>query len=356
MTGMFELRQVERAAALLPELIRLQEHHRARCTAYARILEAIGHPAGLDYDSLAALPWIPVRLFKSLRLSSIPDDEIFRVLTSSGTTGDVSRIFLDRDGASRHSRALGDTIQTVIGPNRLPMLIVDTPAIIRDRSAVSARAAGVLGMMTFGRDHTWVLDPEGRPDPAAIRDFLARHGDSPFLIFGFTFMVWRYLQAIARDDRLDLGNGILIHSGGWKKLADQAVDHATFRYAFATTGLTRIHDFYGMVEQIGVVHVEGAEGGALYCPDVATVIIRDPETWEALPPGKPGLIEVLSTVPGSYPGNAILTEDLGVIHGIDDGTWPGPRFSVLGRLPRAEPRGCSDTFTLTESIAELKGR
>lgn len=40
----------------------------------------------------------------------------------------------------------------------------------------------------------------------------------------------------------------------------------------------------------------------------------------------------------------LLTEDLGVVHGVDDGTWPGKRFSVLGRLPHAEARGCSDTM------------
>jgi hypothetical protein len=293
-------------------------------------------------------------VFKSLALKSIPDDDVFRVLTSSGTTGDVSRIHLDRAAAATQSRVLAETLQTVLGPQRLPMLIVDTPSIVRDRAAFSARAAGVLGMMTFGRDHTWVLDADGRPDVEAIRAFLGRHGGEPFLIFGFTFMVWSYLYEVARDEALDLGRGILIHSGGWKKLADRAVDHDTFRHAFASdTGLTRIHDFYGMVEQIGVVYLEGTDGGSLYCPDVATVLIRDPETWDALPPGRPGLIQVVSTVPESYPGHSLLTEDLGVIHGIDDGSWPGPRFSVLGRLPRAEARGCSDTFTVAEAVERV---
>ena len=59
---------------------------------------------------------------------------------------------------------------------------------------------------------------------------------------------------------------------------------------------------------------------------------------------QPGLLEVISTLPTSYPGHVLLTEDLGVVHGIDDGDWPGKRFSVLGRLPRAEARGCSDTY------------
>ncbi len=99
-----------------------------------------------------------------------------------------------------------------------------------------------------------------------------------------------------------------------------------------------------MVEQIGVVYLEGPDGNALYCPDSADVIIRDPQTWAELPPGAPGLVEVVSTLPESYPGHVLLTEDLGVVHGIDDGIWPGKRFSILGRLPRAEARGCSDTF------------
>ncbi len=46
----------------------------------------------------------------------------------------------------------------------------------------------------------------------------------------------------------------------------------------------------------------------------------------------------------SYPGNVLLTEDLGVsAPEPDTGAWRGPRFRILGRLPKAELRGCSDT-------------
>jgi hypothetical protein len=343
--SVFTLRQADREAVLLPELIELTQWHRERSQAFASILSAIGHGPGSDYQQLADLPWLPVRLFKTQQLKSIPDSEVFKVLTSSGTTGDVSRIYLDREAAATQTRMLARTIQSVLGPRRLPMLVVDTTSIIKNRTSFSARGAGVLGMMNFGRDHAWALDEAGEPDLAVVRDFLARHGDQPFLVFGFTFMVWLYLYELARDNGLDLSNGILIHSGGWKKLVDRSVDNAEFRRRLAQdTGLTRIHNFYGMVEQIGVVYLEGPEGDALYCPDFADVIIRDPVTWAEQPPGEPGLVEVVSTLPRSYPGHALLTEDLGVVHGVDDGTWPGKRFSILGRLPRAEARGCSDTF------------
>ncbi|HWH01414.1 MAG TPA: acyl-protein synthetase [Pilimelia sp.] len=340
----FGLPQAAKEAALLRRLTDLTHHHRRRCAPYARILAATGHPRP-HYAHPAELPWLPVRLFKHHTLASIPDDEVFKVLTSSGTTGAPSRIYLDRAAAGAQSRHLAATLATVLGPRRLPMLIVDSRSVVRDRRSFSARGAGVLGMATFGRDHVWVLDEHERVDLSAVRSFLSRHGGAPFLVFGFTFLVWRHLYEVARDAGLDLSHGILVHSGGWKKLTDIAVDNAEFRRRLAAdTGLTRVHNFYGMVEQIGTIFLEGPGGGSLYCPDFADVVIRDPQTWRELPPGEPGLIEVLSTLPTSYPGHVLLTEDLGVVHGIDDGDWPGKRFSVLARLPRAEARGCSDTY------------
>jgi hypothetical protein len=339
----FTLSQPEREPLLLKELSQLTDHHRARCVPYDRILAATGYTGA---DTVAGLPWLPVRLFKHHELKSIADDEVFKVLTSSGTTGEVSRIYLDKAAAATQTRQLGATLQAVLGPKRLPMLLVDTRSILSDRRSFSARGAGVLGMATFGRDHGWALDADGRPDLAAIRGFLAKHGDAPFLIFGFTYLVWLHLYEVARENGLDLGNGVLIHSGGWKKLVDQAVDPAEFRRRLAAdTGLATVHNFYGMVEQIGTVFLEGPTGGSLYCPDFADVIVRDPQTWAEQPIGQPGLLEVVSTLPTSYPGHVLLTEDLGVVHGVDDGDWPGKRFSVLGRLPRAEARGCSDTYT-----------
>jgi hypothetical protein len=222
------------------------------------------------------------------------------------------------------------------------MLIVDSATVTRSGSA---RGAGVLGMATFGREHVYALDADGMPDAAAVGGFLARHGGRPFLTFGFTFMVWLYLYELAVEHRFDLSNGVLIHSGGWKRLAERSVDNATLRRRFAEdTGLRRIHNYYGMVEQLGSVFVEGASGDGLHCPDASDVVIRDPRTWEPQPTGVPGVIEVVSILPRSYPGHVLLTDDVGVVDGVDDGERPGKRFRVLGRLPRAEPRGCSDTF------------
>jgi hypothetical protein len=62
--------------------------------------------------------------------------------------------------------------------------------------------------------------------------------------------------------------------------------------------------------------------------------------------GERGLLQVLSVLPGSYPGHSLLTEDLGDWVGEDapGSTLGGRHFRVLGRAPRSEIRGCSDTY------------
>lgn len=325
---------------LIAELTELVEHHRTHCREYANILAALGAPR--TYETVADLPWLPVGLFKTHELRSIPAGDVFRVLTSSGTTGAPSRVHLDRAAAAAQARHLAGTFRRVLGQRRLPMLIVDSRRVT---TGSSARSAGVLGMSMFGRDHAYALDEGEQPDIGVIKGFLAAHGREPFLVFGFTFLVWTHLYRVAADHGLDLTNGILVHAGGWKKLAAHAVDNAEFRRRFRDdTGLTRSHDYYGMVEQIGTVFLEGPSGGSFYCPDFADVVIRDPRTWAEQPVGVPGVIEVVSTLPRSYPGHVLLTEDVGVLRGVDDGDWPGKRFAVLGRLPAAEARGCSDTY------------
>ncbi|GAY17473.1 hypothetical protein [Mycobacterium sp. shizuoka-1] len=340
------LPQATREALLLPGLNALTELHHRSCPPYARIIDGAWSGPG-PAGQLGDVPFLPVSLFKLQRLQSVPDEQLRVELTSSGTTGQaVSRILLDAETSMIQQRALSSSLTHVIGRQRLPMLVIDTPAVLDDPAMMSARGAGVLGMMRYGRHHTFALDRSGEPDLDAVRAFLCAHADQPVLMFGFTFLVWSALYEHFRDAGLDLSHAVLIHSGGWKTLADRAVDNTVFRAALRQAfGLTRVHNFYGMVEQIGSVFLEGP-GGLLYPPNFADVIVRDPLTWEVLPVGRPGIIQVLSLLPHSYPGHSLLTEDLGVIETVDPGEegWNGKGIRVLGRLPRAELRGCSDTM------------
>ena len=342
----YSIPQAEKEEVLLAELTRLGQSHRERSGEYARLTRVM-FPTSADPHNLAELPYLPVSLFKERVLSSIPESDIFKILESSGTTGQMpSRIVLDRETAQLQTLALSRIMTSVLGPSRLPMILVETPDLIRDRRQYNARAAGLLGMINFGKNHFYALDSNLELLLPELKEFLRRFGREPFLIFGFTFLIWsRFYEPLAHAG-LDLSNGILMHSGGWKKLEEQAVSAADFRAALReATGLTRVYKFYGMVEQVGSIFLEG-DDGYFYPPNFADVIVRDPYTFEVVPHGHAGVLEVLSLLPRSYPGHCLLTEDLGVVHAIDSSTCGrfGKAFSVLGRIPKAELRGCSDVI------------
>ena len=270
-------------------------------------------------------------------------------MLSSGTTGqDRSKIFLDKETSAMQTRILAKIMANFIGSQRLPMLVIDCQSTIKDRTKFSARTAGILGFSMFGRDTTFDLTDELKINYHEIDDFLQKHKESYILVFGFTFIVWQhYLRDLEKSSKnLKLDRGILIHGGGWKKLVSEAVEAAQFKKRLkAVSGISRVHNYYGMVEQTGSIFME-CEAGFFHASSWSDIIIRDPITLDKQPPGQQGLIQLLSALPFSYPGHSILSEDLGTIHGQDNCSCgrKGVYFSVSGRLEQAEVRGCSDTF------------
>jgi len=283
---------------------------------------------------------------------SVPRHEVFKILQSSGTiSSSPSKIFLDSLTAIRQTMALANIMTSLLGTQRLPMIVFDHPNVIHDRHSYSARGAAIVGMLSFGRDVCYAFNEDMTLDVECLRKWLTKYHGKPILVFGLTFIVWQHLILATKPDELDLSEGILIHTGGWKKLKDLTVSNDDFKNKVReVTGIKRCHNFYGMVEQVGGVFLE-CEYGYFHCPQFAEIIIRDPKSWQEAAIGKEGVIQVLSQLPTSYPGHSLLTEDLGIVCGVDDCQCgrKGKSFHVLGRVPRAEPRGCSDTLIVGES-------
>ena len=338
----------EKHAFLTRELCELTRHHAVLCPEYARMLKAWGTDVD-KVQSFEELPFLPVRLFKEFSLKSVADEDLHRTMTSSGTTGQqVSRIFLDRETSTLQSKVLSRIVGEFLGKQRLPMIILDTSAVIKNRAMFSARGAGILGFSMFGRDKIYALDENMQLDVEGLKAFLEKHEGEDIFLFGFTFMIWQHFCAELRKVgyKPDLSRGVLIHGGGWKKLADRHITTAQFKQElFETCGLTRVHDYYGMVEQTGTIYME-CEHGHLHAPVWSDVTIRRASDFSATDVGELGLIQVSSLLPHSYPGHCLLTEDEGRILGEDDCPCgrKGKYFEIVGRIKRAEVRGCSDTY------------
>lgn len=344
----YGLDKTEKAALLTPLLKELTAYHQQACPEYAAMLRALGYDARAVTE-YAQLPFLPVGLFKDMTLRSVPEEAVFKTVTSSGTTGQkVSHIVLDRETAALQQKVLVRLVSSFTGKARLPLLIIDSPSLLKNRRMFSVRGAGVLGFSIFGSERVYALDEDMRLDKAAVTAFAERHKGERVMLFGFTFMVWQHFceELHCLGQKVDLSNAVLIHGGGWKKLASLAISPEQFAQRLQDVcGLREIHDYYGMVEQAGSIHMQ-CEAGHLHTSIFSDVIMRRARNFSPCPVGEAGIVQTLSVLPKSYPGHSLLTEDEGVLLGEDDCPCgrKGKYFKILGRLPKAELRGCSDTY------------
>ncbi len=322
-------------------------HHYDYCPQYRRILDVYRHDSNKK-SSIENIPFIPVRLFKDYELSSVHPSQIIKTMTSSGTTGqNVSKIFLDRTTATNQTKVLAKITSDLLGKKRLPMLIIDTKSVLKDRTKFSARGAGILGFSMLGTNVTYALDDDMQLDVSAVLEFSKKYKDRDILIFGFTYIIWEYFykSLASLGTTFDLKKGIMLHGGGWKKMLDQEVDNTTFKQLLKeVSGVQKIHNYYGMVEQTGSIFME-CEAGYLHSSIFSDILTRRSD-FSICDRNETGLVQLISLLPTSYPGHSILSEDLGAIIGEDDCTCGrfGKYFKLFGRAKNAEIRGCSDTY------------
>jgi hypothetical protein len=297
-------------------------------------------------ENLETLPWLPVRAFKLLELKSVSSDEVFKVMLSSGTGGVQSKIYLDQSNARAQQAKLIEVFSSTFGKGRYPMLVIDSEVTLKERRRFSARTAAINGFSIFSKGRDFALDDSMQLDLDRISAFLERVSGQTFFLFGFTFVVWEKLvrQLELNGTRLDFSSAFLVHGGGWKKLESQKVSTDEFKARiFDRTGCSRVHNYYGMIEQTGSIYMQCSEGH-LHAPPGADFLIRSTKSLEPLPEDQVGLVQLFSDIQTSYPGHSLLSEDLGMFYPASACSCgsSGRILNVVGRAERAEVRGCSD--------------
>lgn len=348
--GPYSLAKPEKEAMLNQYLLDLTRYHYSNSLFYKRMIDATGFDIR-EITKYENIPFLPVRMFKEVDLLSVPKEEVIKTMTSSGTTGQaVSKIYLDRETSSNQTKVLTRIVSDFIGNKRVPMLILDSSEILKNRLMFSARGAGILGFSMFGSQREYAFDENMSLNIDSLDAFLEKNNGKPIFIFGFTFMIWQhfYKELKKTNYRPDFSKAVMIHGGGWKKLQNESISSDLFKAKLNDVcGILpeNIHDYYGMVEQTGSIFME-CQYGYMHTSIFSDVIIRRASDFDIAEIGEKGILEVISILPKSYPGHVLLTEDEGVLHGEDDCKCGrlGKYFSIHGRIKNAEIRGCSDAY------------
>lgn len=323
----------------------LTNHHFKNSKEYKKILTLLGYKQNKTYE-IDKLPFIPVRLFKNHDLLSVKKEKIIKILNSSGTTNNQkSKIFLDKENATNQFKVLQKIMNRILGRDRLPMLIVDKKNTAQNRNSFNAKIAAINGFSLFGKDHTYLLDENDQIDYKLLNQFLEKNYRKTFFIFGFTSLIYENFikKFLKKKIKYDFSNGILLHGGGWKKMENLKISNQIFKKKLIEKiNLKNIHNYYGLVEQTGSIFIE-CKCGFFVASDFSEVLVRDKD-FISLKYGKKGFLQLMSLLPTSYPGQNILTEDVGEL--VDEKmcscNMRGTKFKVHGRVTKAEIRGCSD--------------
>ncbi|WP_293667285.1 acyl-CoA reductase [uncultured Parabacteroides sp.] len=315
------------------------------------------NPHGFSGE-LCNIPYVSVSVFKEFgcELASVPQENIRLTLQSSATSGIPSSIPVDKDTSKRQARAMVKVVQEFIGKERKPFLVMDVDPSTGYRHLLGARFAAVSGYLNFAskvgyflkvnENNQYYFDIEG------IQGYIGELScNQPVIVFGFTYILYSEIicPCIEKKTKFQLPKGSkIIHIGGWKKLENEKISKAEFnRRASLLFGIESMDviDIYGFTEQMGLNYPDcpcGCKHTSLY----TDLIVRDVVTKKELPAGKEGMLEFLTPIPHSYPGNVVLTDDIGIV---EAGKCPfgrsGTRFRILGRLKKAEVRGCGDILS-----------
>lgn len=361
---------VEDKNGLLLEALQLAyRHHYDSCDGYRRFCDRRSLGPQTVFTRIEDLPYLPVQAFKrfSDQLTSVNAGDVKTRLQSSATSGVPSTILVDAITAKRQVRALVSVLSASLGSTRRPFLIMDVDPRGSASAAVGARSAAVKGFLNLAReahyfieDHSGALSFTRERFEEALSSSIER--DEPLVVFGFTYVLYStvVLPLLEAGLSFDLPRGSKVaHIGGWKKLEDSKVDKEQFNDAMSrafNVGVGDVIDYYGFTEQMGVTYPDGADG--LKCtPVFSDIVVRDPVSFEPLADGNEGLLEFVTPMPHSYPGIAVLTDDLGVIErrGTNADGWNGTLFRVTGRAKNAEVRGCGDIMASRVAAAPAPG-
>lgn len=332
---------------------------------YRQFCERKGFDPHGPLTDIRQVPPVAVSVFKNLGggLVSVPSEDVKLRLQSSATSGVPSTIVLDKVTARRQAKAMVKVVQEFIGRDRKPFLVMDIDPRSEYRALLGARFAAITGYLNFASKAGYFLKARNGVsyfDIAAIKDYLAElPADQPVVVFGFTYILYanvlKAIQASGEVIRLPKGSKI-IHIGGWKKLEAEKVEKSLFNQQLsACFGLESVDviDIYGFTEQMGLNYPD-CPCGCKHTSSYVRVLVRDVVTREILPDGQEGMMEFVTPIPHSYPGNAVLTDDMGVIEKEPCPFGrPGQRFRITGRMKKAEVRGCGDILSakLTFSAA-----
>ncbi len=321
-------------------------HHYNNCSEYKEILDQLGFdPTSISsIEDIKNLPFLPTLYFKRHELFSMPVKKMAIKATSSGTSSG----FKSKVGMSYHDLWIGfKMLVRLFRYHKLWSLRPVTYLIFgyeptKHTDVVIMKSAYGFTYVAPARKRHYAIrwdndNKEYKVDLEYMKKafIAASKKRTPVRTLGFPAYTYFLLKEMKEEGiilKMPKGSIVTI-GGGWKQFYTEKVDkHDFYRIVEEVLGIpeTNIVEFFGAVEH-PVVYPD-CKFHHMHIPIYSRVIIRNPETFEPVPNGQIGLINLLSPLNSATPLLSVMTDDLGILH---DGCECGEKSSwleIIGRV------------------------
>ena len=326
----------------------------------APVLKALYRSEGFSPASVKTerdverVPWVFVAALKERDLTTLPYSKIVLELKSSGTSGQRSRMQLDR-GSLMRVRRMAWKVFEGLGLTDLerphdyicftydPEVAKDLGTAWTDKLLSGFTKKGEI-FYTFrwsAAKNDFYFDIEGAV--SAMKKF--EEAQSLVRLVGFPAFALKlteeFKKRYGRYPKLNPESSV-VTGGGWKTLADEAVDKKVYRKILADNlgvPVANVRDLFGMVEH-GVPYVD-CRLGNFHVPNYGRIVVRDPGTLAPLGYNNTGLLQFITPYLTSYPSLSVLSSDFGLLRPKCACGLPGPVLEIKGRAGVKKLKGCA---------------
>jgi len=274
-------------------------------------------------ENIYNIPNLFVGTMKINSFCNFKESDLELILTSSGTNGQKTQLFLDKNSFLRLQSLAENTFNSIGFKSHTPVHYFLFSYVMKKAENVGtswsdeqilslAPALSVNWMIEWDEDKSeFVFDSK-----KWAKIFKELSNEAPVRLLGFPAFMYKMVEEIKESyGKIEVHkDSFIIAGGGWKNHLGKSMSLNDFMdYIEENIGLKRenIRDTYGMAEH-GVPYCSCSEGH-LHGPIYSRIIARDPITFKQKAYGEEGLLQLITPYNTAQPNLSVLSTDLAVI-------------------------------------------
>lgn len=271
-------------------------------------------------DEIYSIPSLFVETMKYHTFCSIKDSDVHMVLKSSGTGGQKTQSFFDKDSLNRLETLSYNTFENIGYTDKKPVhyFIMAYDISKANNIGTSWSDNFVMSLAPIKSKH-WLIEWDEKEkkyffdEHKWARKFIELSKDAPIRLLGFPAYMYKLIEEIKRiHGTLSVHeDSFIVAGGGWKNHLGKSMtlnEFANYIEESINLPAKNIGDTYGMAEH-GVPYCS-CKYGHYHIPIYSRVLVRDPITMNIQPIGQKGLLQLLTPYNIAQPNLSILSKDI----------------------------------------------